>query len=114
MQDQKDFPMGAEGAGVVMACGTNVTGLEPGQGVACNSASFAEHAVVPARLCTPVPDVTHETAAMALSGVFACGVINGKARVQPGMRVLITAGAGAVQELFELGCIVCRRRVARS
>lgn len=96
LQDQQNFPMGAEGAGIVVACGSNVAGsLQPGQHVACNSASFAEYAAVPARLCQPVRTANAEAAAMALSGVFGCAVMRYTAGVKRGSRVLITAGAGA-------------------
>jgi NADPH:quinone reductase len=94
LQGQEDFIMGAEGAGVVLACGPDISSLEPGQAVACNSASFAEHAIVSARMCHAVPKASAEAAAMVLSGVFACGVITVTGGVTQGTNVLITAGAG--------------------
>ena len=64
---QQDFPLGAEGAGVVIAHADDVTNLPVGQPVACNSATFTEHAIVSARLCYPAPDASAEAAAVVLS-----------------------------------------------
>ena len=100
--------MGAEGAGIIVACGSSVQGtLPPGQAVACNSASFAEHAVVPAKLCQPVQTANAETAAMSLSGVFGCAVMRFTAGVRPGTHVLITAGAGALSSDIVLSHYTC-------
>ena len=80
---------------MVLACGAAVTHLQPGQAVACNSATFSEHAVLASRQCYPVEAATAATAATALSGMFACAVMYGTAQVKQGTRVLITAAAGA-------------------
>jgi NADPH:quinone reductase-like Zn-dependent oxidoreductase len=95
LEGEENFPLGAEGAGVVLAHAADVVGLPPGQPVACNSATFSEHAIVAARLCYPIHAASAAAAAVTLSGVFASVAINETGQVKPGQRVLITAGAGA-------------------
>ena len=96
LQGQQDFPLGAEGAGVIAALGPGVDSLQVGQPVACLSATFTEHAVVSAAACYSVQEASAAAAAMVLSGIFACGVIVGTGGVKTGTRVLIPAGAGAL------------------
>jgi NADPH:quinone reductase-like Zn-dependent oxidoreductase len=69
-----NFPLGAEGAGVVVALGPSaVSGLAVGQAVAVNgAAAFAEYVVAKARLVTPVDEAGPEAVALVLSGVTAC------------------------------------------
>ena len=77
------------------AIGPGVSLLQVGQAVACNSVGFREYAIAREGLCVPVDDATPETAALVLSGIFACVAINVAGNVQPGQNVLITAGGGA-------------------
>lgn len=105
LRDVQDFPLGAEGAGVVLACGADVTSVQPGQAVACSSATFSEHTVLQSRQCYPVDAATAEVAATALSGVFACAVMCETGQVQKGTRVLITAAAGAHLQLCQSLCV---------
>lgn len=93
-RDDKNFPLGAEGSGVVLKCGPGVNNVTPGQHVACNSATFSEHAVVWSHMCYPVPEATAATTALTLSGVFACVAMDLAGDVSSDSRVLITAGAG--------------------
>ncbi|MEU4605706.1 zinc-binding alcohol dehydrogenase family protein [Kribbella sp. NPDC023972] len=93
---------GVQGVGVVersavVAPGTKVffatsAGMSPGDG------SFAELCAVPDQdlvvLETPVPDT--EVAALGLSGVAAWMVLTWRAQLQPGERVLVLGGGGAV------------------
>jgi NADPH:quinone reductase-like Zn-dependent oxidoreductase len=93
---------GVQGVGVVeesavVAPGTKVffatsAGMAPGDG------SLAELCAVPDAdlivLDTPVPDA--EVAAIGLSGVAAWMVLTWRARLQPGERVLVLGGGGAV------------------
>jgi NADPH:quinone reductase-like Zn-dependent oxidoreductase len=49
-KSKPQFPLGAEGAGIVAAVGQGVTSLSVGQAVACNSAaSFAEYGITQVR-----------------------------------------------------------------
>ncbi|MFG1817585.1 zinc-binding alcohol dehydrogenase family protein [Kribbella sp. NPDC049174] len=93
---------GVQGVGVVeqsavVAAGTKVffatsAGMSPGDG------SFAERCAVPDAdlivLDTPVPDA--EVAALGLSAVAAWMVLTWRAKLQPGERVLVLGGGGAV------------------
>ncbi|WP_433158681.1 quinone oxidoreductase family protein [Kribbella sp. CA-247076] len=93
---------GVQGVGVVeesavVALGTKVffatsAGMAPGDG------SFAERCAVPDEdlvvLDTPVPDAA--VAAIGLSGVAAWMVLTWRAQLQPGERVLVLGGGGAV------------------
>lgn len=76
-----------------------MTNVAPGQHVACNSATFSEHAVVQSRMCVPVPKATAATTALVLSGVFACVAMDEAGAVSADSRVLITAGAGDALDL---------------
>ncbi|GBF92774.1 hypothetical protein Rsub_05393 [Raphidocelis subcapitata] len=90
------FPLGAEGAGVVVAAGAGVASPRVGEAVACNgAAAFAEYAVAKAAMCTPLPGPpTAEAVALVLSGVTAAAALHGTARVAPGQTVAVTAAAG--------------------
>jgi len=93
---------GVQGVGVVeqsavVPAGTRVffatsAGMSPGDG------SFAERCAVPDAdlivLDAPVADA--EVAALGLSGVAAWMVLTWRARLQPGERVLVLGGGGAV------------------
>jgi NADPH:quinone reductase-like Zn-dependent oxidoreductase len=119
---------GVQGVGVVeqsavVAPGTKVffatsAGMSPGDG------SFAERCAVPDGdlivLDTPVPDA--QVAAIGLSGVAAWMVLTWRARLQPGERVLVLGGGGAVGQaaigaarVLEAGRVVavCRSDDAR-
>lgn len=96
---------GVQGVGVVehsavVAPGTRVffatsAGMAPGDG------SFAERCAVPDAdlivLDTAVPDTV--VAALGLSGVAAWMTLTWKAEVQPGERVLVLGGGGAVGQV---------------
>ncbi len=69
------LPLGYSSAGVILALGMGVQGLEVGQRVACaggNYAVHAEYAVVPSQLVTPIPDcVDFDSAAFVTLGAIA-------------------------------------------
>ncbi|KIZ03484.1 hypothetical protein MNEG_4480 [Monoraphidium neglectum] len=93
--EKEGFPLGAEGAGVVVALGEGVTSLQVGQAVTCNgAAAFSEFAVAKALMCTPVPAATPEAVALSLSAVTACCALEATAGVKAGDTVAVTAAAG--------------------
>jgi predicted dehydrogenase len=81
-----DVPLGYSAAGEVLAIGHGVTGLAPGDRVACAGAGYANHAEilsVPRNLCARVPDgVSLKAAASATLGAIALhGVRTADARL---------------------------------
>ncbi len=94
------FVPGAEGAGVVVAVGADVTGFAEGDHVAWADApgSYAQQVVVPASSAFPVPDgVDDDTAAAAmLQGLTAHYLVTSTYPVKPGDTVLVHAAAGGV------------------
>jgi len=92
--------LGVEGAGTVMAVGSEVTDVKRGEVVAyCSVAgSYAEQAVVPASRLIPLPrgmDARTGAAAM-LQGMTAHYLCHSTYKVQRGDKVLVHAGAGGV------------------
>ena len=94
------FTPGKEGAGVVIAVGSEVTLFEPGDRVMAQVewGAYAEEIVVAEKNCYPVPDgVSFEQAA-------ACGIafqtahfaLHERARAAPGDRILVTGASGSV------------------
>lgn len=106
------FPLGAEGAGTVVAVGANVHELEIGQQVACNRISaFSKYGITRASNCTAVAKASPEAAALTLSAATACTALEVLGGVAPGKTVLVTAAAGgaghfAVQLAKLSGCHV--------
>jgi NADPH2:quinone reductase len=98
--------IGMEGAGVVDAIGTGVSGLKPGDRVAYASpiGSYSEVRLIPADRVVKVPDgISFETAAgMMLKGMTVQYLIKRTFKVEPGMTVLVHAAAGGV------GLIACQ------
>lgn len=93
--------LGYSAAGVVVAVGTRVPGLQPGDRVACAGADYAVHAEVirvPSNLCARVPDgVSFDAAAFTTVGSIALhGVRQSEARL--GERVAVI-GLGLVGQL---------------
>lgn len=112
-QFDRELPLGYSSAGHITALGSNVTGHEPGQLVACCGAGFACHAEVNAvpRLLTAVAPagVTAEQAAYATVGSIALqGIRNTDARVGETVAVigLGLIGQLAVMLLKASGCRV--------
>lgn len=94
------YTPGAEGAGTVLAVGSDVTGFAEGDHVAWASApgSYAQRVKVPATAAFKVPDgVDDETAAAAmLQGLTAHYLVTSTYAVKPGDTVLVHAAAGGV------------------
>ncbi|KXZ50464.1 hypothetical protein GPECTOR_16g638 [Gonium pectorale] len=100
----QDFPLGAEGAGVVVAVGPGGAGsLTVGQAVAFNGASAFSEFVTLTRgsVVTPIPPGLGgaEAVALILSGVTACAALEVTAAIQPGEAVAVTAAAGGTGHL---------------
>jgi len=99
--------IGLEGAGVVEAVGSGVTGLSAGQRVAYASlppGAYAEERLMPADRLVPLPEgIDDQTgAAMMLKGLTAHYLLRRTYRVQPGDAILVHAAAGGV------GLILCQ------
>lgn len=102
-----EYPVipGCDGAGVVEAVGAAVTGCAPGDevwfsqpGFLGRQGTYAERVAVDAALIARKPDTLAFDAAAAapLVLITAWEALHDRARVQPGQRVLIHAGAGGV------------------
>ncbi len=106
---------GREGAGVVTAVGEGVTEVVVGDRVAyaMHTGSYAQRHVVPSWLLVRIPEgMEYATAAATmLQGMTAHFLVFGIARLNPGDRVLVHAGAGGmglwlIQLLKNLGAEV--------
>lgn len=97
---QLPFYPGSEGAGRVVAVGSDVTGFGVGDRVAWASGSggYAEQAVVPAGSAVRVPDGVEETtaAAVVLQGLTAHYLAASTFPISSGDTALVHAGAGGV------------------
>jgi NADPH2:quinone reductase len=99
--------LGMEGAGVIEAIGSGVTGLAPGDRVAYAGGPLGAYSQVrcmPADRLLKMPDSLdfRTGAAMMLQGLTAAYLLRRTYRVQPGDAVLIHAAAGGV------GLIACQ------
>ncbi|MCB1342355.1 MAG: NADP-dependent oxidoreductase [Pseudooceanicola sp.] len=109
-----DFPKipGRDGAGTVIACGEGVPGFRPGDRVAVmapptsQQGTYAEAIAADARLTVPIPGAlsTRDAAALVNAGLSALIAVERTAQVQPGQRVLVQGGAGAVGGLMVQLC----------
>ena len=98
---------GLEGAGIVAAVGTQVTGLRPGDRVAYAGlppGAYAQDRCIPAHRLIRLPDgiSTRQAAGMMLRGMTARYLLFGCYPVKAGDWILIHAAAGGV------GSIVCQ------
>jgi predicted dehydrogenase/threonine dehydrogenase-like Zn-dependent dehydrogenase len=96
-----DLPLGYSAAGLVLAAGTAVTGVRPGQLVATGGAGKASHAefqAVPALLCARVPDgvPAADAAFTTIAGIALHGLR--LAGAGPGSKVVVL-GLGLVGQL---------------
>jgi NADPH2:quinone reductase len=107
------FPhtVGSEGAGTVVAVGSDVTTLAEGDRIAWSSApgSYAELVAVKAAHAIVVPAAVSDEvgAAIPLQGMTAHYLVTSTFRVEPGTTVLLHAGAGGV------GLLLTQLAVAR-
>ena len=95
------FIVGLEGAGIVSAVGTAVTGLRDGDHVAwamVPGAGYAGQVIVPAARAVPVPaGIDDQTAAaVLLQGLTAQYLTRSTYPARPGETALVHAGAGGV------------------
>lgn len=92
--------LGVEGAGRVLAVGSDVGELTPGQRVAWAyvPGSYAERVVAPLGALVPVPDAIddHTAAAVMMQGLTASHFATDFYPVQPGDIALVHAAAGGV------------------
>ena len=96
--------LGSEAAGTVESVGSGVTEVAPGDRVvyAMVRGSYAEHAVVPARMLVRIPDaVTFDTAAAAmLQGTTAHYLTRSTFPLEKGHTCLVHAAAGGAGGLL--------------
>jgi NADPH:quinone reductase len=94
------FIPGLEGAGVVDAVGSNVTGVQVGDRVAyvMQPGSYAEYITIPAERLVTLPSAieTRLAAAVMLQGLTAHYYSHSTYPIQPDDRVLVHAAAGGV------------------
>jgi predicted dehydrogenase/threonine dehydrogenase-like Zn-dependent dehydrogenase len=95
------FPTGYSCAGIVLACGKNVSGFAVGDRVACAGAGIANHAevvTVPQNLAVRVPDGCDlESAASATIGAIA---LQGVRRADPRLgEIIAVVGLGLIGQL---------------
>jgi NADPH:quinone reductase len=94
------FIPGAEFAGIVSACGSDVRHLAVGQAVAAlpSVGAFGTHTCIKASLCIPLPDSFPLPAAAAFIMAYATShhALIDRAQLQPGETVLILGAAGGV------------------
>ena len=106
---------GREGAGRVLALGTEVIDVAIGDRVAWLQVprSYAEATVGPADRLIPVPDGVsdEQAAALALQGLTAQSLVTDAYRIQTGDTVLIHAGAGGVGLLLTQMAVLKGARV---
>jgi NADPH:quinone reductase len=98
------FTPGSEGAGVIEAVGTNVTGVRAGDRVAYAMApgAYAEYASVPAAKLVPIPEGLDSriAAAAMLQGMTAHYLVASTFPLQAGQSALVHAAAGGVGGLL--------------
>ncbi len=91
--------IGSEGAGVVTEVGSAVSELTPGQRVmGIMLGAFGPNVIADRRMIAPIPAKWSFAEAAAISGAFLTAGygIEDLARLQPGERLLVHAGAGGV------------------
>lgn len=97
-------PLGAEGAGRIVAVGSGVHGFSVGDRVGCATGlgAYATHRIVPADQTVSIPDGVSATdaAAMMLKGMTACYLAEDMTSLQPGQVVLVHAAAGGVGSIL--------------
>ncbi len=98
------FVNGQEAAGVVIAVGSEVTGVQTGDRVAYTGVlgSYAEYAAVPADKLVKIPDDLdfNQAAAAMLQGMTAHYLLHSTYPLQRGETALIHAAAGGVGQLL--------------
>lgn len=102
------FPaiIGQEGAGIVVALGSDVKNLAVGDRVAYANAlgAYATHRVIPAEKLVKLPEAVEfgQAAALMLQGLTAQYLLHRTYKVKPGDTILVYAAAGGV------GLLLCQ------
>lgn len=94
------FPLGSEGAGEVVAIGSDVSSVSVGRRVATAqaTATYAEYFVVDADKALPVPEAIsdRDAAALPLQGLTAHYLVRSTFELKPEHTAVITAASGGV------------------
>ncbi|HEU0221264.1 MAG TPA: NADPH:quinone oxidoreductase family protein [Paracoccaceae bacterium] len=111
------FAPGMEIAGEVEALGPDVSGPAPGSRVAglCGHGGFADHAVLPAAACIPLPQAMpmEEAAAFLVAYGTSHVGLDYRARLRPGETLLVLGAAGGVGlTAVEIGKLMGARVIA--
>ncbi|WP_410790019.1 zinc-binding dehydrogenase [Kribbella sp. C-35] len=94
---QPPYLAGFEAAGVIVAMGDAVSGLQPGDRViGVGSGAFAEYMVLPAGAAVPLPEgwTEQQTLGLLVSWPTALAALRPLGAIAPGQTVLIHAAAG--------------------
>lgn len=101
--EETNLILGSEGAGVVEALGSDVTGFSIGDRVAYTvpNGGYATHRLVPVQSLVHLPDHIDDpqAAAIMLKGLTACYLLHDSYAVKAGETVLFHAAAGGVGSL---------------
>lgn len=94
------FAPGMGASGTVVAVGSEVDGLEPGQRVLAlpDHGTFAQFARVPAHCCYPIPDGVSDETAAAMGLVFqtAFFALTDRGQIEAGDHVLVYGATGGI------------------
>ena len=118
-QERPELPFvpGMELAGVIDKCGSDVTGLAPGQRVAaaCGTGAFAEFALIDASNVSLVPDGVSDVDAAGLMVVYGTSIhaLRQRAQLAKGETLLVLGAAGGVGlSAVQLGKVMGARVIA--
>jgi len=109
--DAKNFRLGAEGVGHVVAVGSEVNNVGVGDAVCFVGSAFSEFTTGKASMLWVIPEATQEYVGLRMSALTSCAMLEQTGKIQRGEKVLITAAAGgaghfAVQFAKLAGCEV--------
>ncbi len=97
-------PLGAEGAGRIVAVGADVRDFAPGDRVGCASGlgAYATHRIIAADRAIHIPDdvSSADAAAMMLKGMTACYLAEDLIALKAGQVALVHAAAGGVGSIL--------------
>uniref|UniRef100_A0A7S4AIU6 Enoyl reductase (ER) domain-containing protein n=2 Tax=Pseudo-nitzschia australis TaxID=44445 RepID=A0A7S4AIU6_9STRA len=110
-KDVKNFRLGAEGVGHVVAVGSEVNNVAVGDAVCFVGSAFSEYTTSKASMLWVVPEATPEYVGLRISALTSCAMLEQTGNIQQGEKILITAAAGgaghfAVQFAKLAGCEV--------
>ena len=95
-----DLVLGSEGAGIIEAVGSDVSGLAVGDrvGYTLANGAYATHRVIDAGYVVKLPDAIGSdlAASIMLKGLTVAYLIHDSYRVKPGDKVLFHAAAGVL------------------